>query len=374
MESPTFYHWCELLIKLLGFGGLIVVFLSVGWPTRQDEAKLNRIEADLGQIKVKQSALDTRQKSADAKIAEAKANRIAKPIIQLTPGIAQSDSIVDTREIRLELLAENVGDADATIRRIQVCVESGTPNKRAEEAIARTRDFYYDRLQLRDGLDPLYESAPKTSPFPLAGRIPNPDMSPAPAPAPAGPSEVLPESPSGIGTRRDPAVSAATYDSPTYQRRHGYGIPYHEVCPHGMLFAITDESPDITWSAIVDACQTFKPQQMLKPHQSATQQFTYLLTELPLQHNRQWLKFKIGVEYQGEESHPETQQYTLYVSGLPLTQTDGGKRTVSYSVDAPSTVQKRAVEYRVWRPEAPLMPSSATEPPSDGLPIAVPLR
>jgi hypothetical protein len=173
---------------------------------------------------------------------------------------------------------------------------------------------------------------------------------------------------------QDTDVDKATFDSDVYTPRHGYGIPYHEVCPHGMLFAITDDSPDITWTAIVGACQTFKPLQVLKSHQSATQQFTYLLTELPLQHNRQWLKFKIGVEYHGEKLKPETQQYTLFVSGLPLTQTDDNPRTISYSTGPSPNVPKKTFETRVWRPDAPLMPSSAPEPPSDVSPLLVPLR
>lgn len=294
-------------LLILVIGGSVGFFL-ISLPARFDESRLADLEAKTRAIAIQQSAFESRAKAANATIAEHEANQIRRPAVQVTPKIEQFGSIEDIREIRLSLLLANVGNADSTIRKISVHVEDGAPTKQVAEILTRTREYYHRRMEY-------YRQPTEADPSPVEQ------------------AEFLDPIPSA-----EPAATDGLFNDTGLKP-----IQRDDNCPHGRVFAIGANSPDVKWQAIENATQTLDRQQLLRPQQSATHHFTFLLTEYPMQHNRQWIRFRITVD----QELGERQEYALLVSGLPLSPCSDA-RTV-YKCCSQS-------EPCVWQPDAPLMP------------------
>ena len=65
-------------------------------------------------------------------------------------------------------------------------------------------------------------------------------------------------------------------------------------CPHGRVFLIAEKSADIEWKALENIREVRIVDTVLRPEQSATEHFDYLLTET-LDPHYQWLRFVIEV-------------------------------------------------------------------------------
>src|SRR5690606_19741028 len=98
---------------------------------------------------IQQSEYEGRLNEANAKIAEQNADQHSKPAVQVSTDVFQSRSIEDIREIRISMYMTNVGKTDATIKRMVVRVDDGSPKDYARNLLTRTRDYYYLRTEVR---------------------------------------------------------------------------------------------------------------------------------------------------------------------------------------------------------------------------------
>ena len=253
---------------------------------------------------------DRRKSTAEAEAVEYQVHQSRRPAIQVLPTMTQSASVQDIREMRLALKLSNVGEVGATIESLEVKVDNGEPVGEAADIVRSTIDYFNLRMNTA------VERAPSVQQY---------------------------------------GAQQATYSEQTNGSLVD-PLPPHEPCPHGILLAIAEGTEDLKWSPIERATQSLSQPQILRPKQSASHAFTYLLTEYPEQHHRQWLRFRITVKCRSEESDeaPYVQQYELFMSGLPLPR---GQDSICAPVECSTTT----VEGTVWQPDAPLMSVSPKE-------------
>jgi hypothetical protein len=318
------------------------VFWRVTWPQHLDQSRLSEIEAKLGQLKLERSATSGRQLEAETAVAEVQKDKVRRPIIQLTPSIVQSASTQDIREIHVQLELNNAGESGATIHGVTAQVDDGHPSESAAEVIARTQDYFYRRLKYR------YEGGLNDSAQPAPLGIP--------------PVGDYPAQQANAESLFEPApVTKPPFGQDLFEY-FASQLPPHGNCPHGKLFALSSDSPDIKWTPVQNATQSVTQKTTLGPSESTSLNFNYLLTEYPLQHNFQWLRFKITIEYTSEYE-PDRVKKRTYVQILPGLTGDEGESTlksVKYTTMAP-TVLPNSRSYFVWKPTAPLMPTSVDE-------------
>jgi len=337
--SHPWYYYVGLVVYHVAVAlALVFVFFKISWPQHLDQARLNEIEREFGNIRLAQSGIRQRQMEANAEAVELQVGKLRRPSIQLTPVVYQSGSFQDIREIRLELTLSNVGDCGALIHGIEATVENGVAKEEASKIIVDTQNYYYDRID--------YQSRGGRSDWPLPLLYESGSASPYPDRTVSGTSE------SG-SIQEDNAVAMRGMYSYLRDR-----LPYHPNCPHGRLFALSEDSPDILWTRIENAKQSSEQKHSLGPQERASLNFNYLLTEFPMQHNRQWLKFNVVVEYSSEDdpSKVNKQHYTQIVSGLP------GDNQALYKVAKYTEFRGDSPEPSaptVWYPTAPLMPTTA---------------
>lgn len=282
-----------------------------------------------------------RESKASAERAEYDLKQARKPAVQITPRIRQSQSFQDIREIYLDLLLENKGGSDAIVRRIEVATYNGKPDAEAAETIRSTQRFFYERE---------HYAQPEYRPdiFSAASTGDGANLSVNSASAP--PDQVIMS-----GQTRQ----AADFRESESAANDFFGaLPPHYPCPHGRLIALSADSPDIQWEAVQKAQQVLSAELVMRPNQSASHGFNFLLTEYPLQHDRQWLRFRVSITYDGGETSkaPEKQVYELLVPGLVKA---SGSSPVQTSYGGSLTEQQGGdIE---WQPSAPLIPITPAE-------------
>lgn len=290
----------SIVSSVCGIFGSVVIYFTVTKPQLESQLRLIESQAD---------------------IAEHEAANLRRPSLQITPSIVQSASVEDIREIRLRVMMENIGDAETTISAVRLKVNNGAIKGEAQDVLARTRKLFYKYKYMDDVEEALDRIGL------IEEQTPPPDR---------------------YVTRK------AAIDDQMNRFEESYGnhdsqTPMSTNCPHGRLFAVATSAPNVEWSDVPEARQTAITSRMLRPGQKATQEFVFVLTEYPEQHNRQWLKFDLVVEHDGGIDAAEQQEsFDIVVSGLPQTRltNETGYREVA-SPDAGS----------VWTPTAPLLPS-----------------
>jgi hypothetical protein len=363
-RSDSLFKWTNL--GLLVLGALLYHFL-IDRPARLEASRLTDLELWRGQLEQEQAPFLHEAAKATAGISTHRANQILLPAVQVTPSIEQYATVEDTREIRLSMVLQNVGDADATVNSVSVFVEDGHPGLLAETILAQTRLKFYQRF----GIQP-----PASLLKPVDAAIRQADHQ-EPTPADSDEAQLLPQA---SGDHKHPphghvADTLDALEARVMELLRQPNLPPEKIkelrkileeiqvakagitCPHGRVFAIGEDSPDVEWQQVPAATQSVKRPRILRPNQEAMQSFVFLLTEYPDQFNRQWLRFRIVVEMQDEPP----QEYSLMVSGIPMPCCDGDTLHSNY------TPTSQPCGIQVWKADAPLMPV----PTSTRVPTAV---
>jgi len=251
-------------------------------------------------VTVPQAAIQSELDKQRAAIAENEAKNRRQPRLRLLPTVSQSVSVEDIREIRLELLIENIGQTGESVDSITVKALNGHLEDDAAETVFRTQRAYRKMLEL--------------------------------------------------------AYRRRLVDQVAYEEQLGE-VQIEENCPHGRLFAIADGSPSLEWKEVARARQVSDARKSLGPGETVSESFVFLLTEYPEQHNRQWLRFEIEVERGGPSSgRNKTDTFSVLVSGLPMPTAFSGRTPTP--VYENSTTSAPSNEAEVWRPQGPLQPTN----------------
>lgn len=265
-------------------------------PLRQTltnhDIRAQELENELAPLKTRVVELEARKEEANAALAEFEAKRAGSQILQIKPAVEESQSIGDIREITLETIFTNAGTLPVTVSELQIEVYEARPSQRAWEPLSKTLQLEYLRGKLF--IDPY------SSDF-----------------------------------EQDPQKRAE------FQQQYD---ELHQDCPHGRLFAIDASSVDVDWTLLESLSRHIAINAELPSGASAFNRFTYLLTEMPNQHHRQWFRFVVTVNPDNEETRSK---FEFVVSGLPL------------KSDNQVTVRNvTETSVRRWAPVVPLLPSN----------------
>jgi hypothetical protein len=340
-ESVQF--WAKFSLWLLALFGTAMAWFRLDLPAGMANLALKSAQAtneklvaqlELATFEFDKSRreADSRKSLADARQAELQVSKNSKSVLTVKPAVEQSYAVKDIREIYVETRCENVGLINVNLDAIRIDVFEGKPSPAVKEILDRTMTMFQYRREIERA------SAESATPLPSPSQ---PVAKPPRAERPALPA--------------DDAPGAALGDPLSYRRELiAAWEKLEQQCPHGQLFAINEASPDIEWHAMQRVSRIVPVMTTLQPGQSASKRFSFLLTEYPEQHHRQWFRFVVTVNPNSPES---SQRFDFIVSGLPLPA--GGQGTVAYT-----TTQHHDV-YMRWEPDSPLIgiPPSPPEVP-----------
>jgi hypothetical protein len=290
------------VVKAVALIGAVVVFLSVDCRLKVSESVKNELDASmqaqLGEYEVRirkleadRSEHDLLRAEAEAVMAQAESARAAKPLLRMMPVVELKPAYKDVSEIECTVEFTNVGMAEAPIRTVNVDVFHALATEETRQTIERTQRIF-DCLELID-MQPVTEE------------------------------EV--------------------------RRRQEATLQFAELrleCPHGQLFSVSDQSKDVHWTLVGKLSETKRPLITLRPNQSVSEQFNYVLTQ-SLQLHQSWYRLSITATLEDNSS----QRFAFIVpTRQPKVVTYRG--TTSYAGDG-SVAQTEV--YR-WSPPAPLAP------------------
>ncbi len=274
-KSPKWYLLFDLALKLLAMAGVVVMFFVVTRPAAE---------------------IDLARKTLEA-------NKDSKPLLSIKPTISQPPSFKGVRRLQVHAQLANKGLTDVAIKAIRVNVFRGTISAEAQDVVSRTQ-IIADSLEIIN--------------------------SPTPAPIPIDPTVILGE---------DKVVQPSKDEETAKQRAKERATKEYEQlrlkCLHGQVFLISEKSADIEWKALENIRELRNVDTVLRPEQTVSEHFDYLLTET-LDPHYQWLRFVIEVN--PDESTYQRFEYIVPTRQGPEMDVDNRYRPTYKVVKETSTV------------------------------------
>jgi hypothetical protein len=252
-QPPHWYLLTDLIIKCLAILGSVYLFIAVTKPTADVDLRLKQHE--------------TTKSQATSITAIVEANKSIEPLLSIKPIIEQTSSDKDVRGLHIETQLSNVGLIDIVLKRIEIEAYEGKVSTEVYDVINRTQKIHeYVETRGIQRIVPPSDNQTKT-----------------------------------ISQRWADSLKFMKQDymsgfDKTKEEKQGLedGIKLIEKPPPGQLFLISEKSKDITWSHL-DRVKDIRPLQfILRPNQSASEHFHYILTE-NLEPHYGWLRFVIKV-------------------------------------------------------------------------------
>jgi hypothetical protein len=224
------------------------------------------------------------------------------PSIRVLPELIQSASYNGVREISLDTEITNIGRVMANVRQIKVNVSAGCVAPGAFDKINRTQQLHVLEQQLDE----------------------------------SNSAQVLPPTPQDGLYIVAPNPLQLQYDQ------------LHSECPHGLIFALANDSKDVVWTALPDKSWTCNVDMRLAPNASASQIFPYVLTESRY-HNATWVRFEAVVTL-------DTGSAQNFQFIVPLARQSDFAAIVNYKTARYEGSEDGMAAPSVFRPRSPLAP------------------
>jgi hypothetical protein len=298
--SEAAKNWAAVIAAV----GALIVFSRFGCAKQQIELSLmetngriakatetaNVLLRDLEVIEARtKSALDKGQTA----LVEFDLKRRQLPSLKVTPVVVQASSSDDVRHIRLELNITNDGETEITVKNINSTIYVGRTTLEIQDLIEQTIRFSKARAV-------------------LSSMVPSSDDT-------------------------EEARALATKEVEMHRER----------CPHGRAFLIAKDSKHVRWEKVPDLAQLQLTNVTLRPRESASHVFNYLITDAQTLHYN-WFLFEITIN---DELDPEHRiEFILPGAHSP----SAHFMPVSYT--ATTSAESR------WEPTSPLIPLKNSTP------------